>query len=235
MGSRCVVTVAFGMADADVALNLLEQRVPALHAPGARHEHVHGHEPARSPPGGCARRGTARRSPAWRARTSSSARRSAAASAGVEEPERGAPHEPYARSRRCSSATAIATSGSSRCQPVSPTRGDADEHARARPDVRHEVVPVRLERDRVRGAVPTRDEHARDARGSRARLRPRRRAPSADLLERARVHEPPGGRPDDPPGRDEDEHALGRAREVLGLAVAVGVLFVRRARGEGDA
>ncbi|MCY1530804.1 hypothetical protein D9M68_660100 [compost metagenome] len=108
---------------------------------------------------------------------------------------------------------------------------DADQHADRGPDVGHQVTPVGLQRD---GAVRARraEQHERQRRVE-ARADHRQRQAPAQLLQRLRRQQPQHRHPQDGDGGGHDQQALEAGREVLGLVVAVGMVLVGRALGDG--
>ena len=104
--------------------------------------------------------------------------------------------------------------------------GDANDDAERSPDVGHEVMAVGLEGDGL--MAPARgQEHAGDAEVDQ-RGHAGDGEPQPGLLDGLGVEQAPPGRGGDGGCREQDEATLERAGEVLGLAVPVGVLLVRR-------
>jgi 8-oxo-dGTP pyrophosphatase MutT (NUDIX family) len=124
--------------------------------------------------------------------------------------------------------TAAATTASSRCHPVRGDEQDADNDPDGGPDVGEEVLAVGLERHR---SVGTPGAHEQDAdRTVHQRRHDRDREPEPHALDGLRVNEPVDRADDDDRGRREDHEAFEAGGEVLGLAVAVVVVRIGRAR-----
>jgi hypothetical protein len=108
----------------------------------------------------------------------------------------------------------------------------AQQHARGRPHVRHEVIRIGFERDRL--VLPAcSEQYARDGEVDERRDE-RQREPDSELLEWFRVKQAIDRRSGDAERREQYERAFDTARQVLGLVVSVRMVFVRRARSDGD-
>ena len=110
-------------------------------------------------------------------------------------------------------------------------RGGSDAHddGDRGPDVRHEMVRVGLERDRL--VPPARlEEHPRHAEVD-DRRHGRNRQPQGRIADPDGMKEPLAGGDDDADRRDQDQRALEPAREVLRLRVTIGMIFVGGADG----
>ena len=88
-------------------------------------------------------------------------------------------------------ATASATSGSRRSQPVASASRDANDHARRGPDVGHQVLAVGLEGDAVLPAADADQDHG-DREIDRRRRDGQRKA-EYRRVERARLDQPRDG------------------------------------------
>jgi hypothetical protein len=134
-------------------------------------------------------------------------------------------------------ATASATIGSSRSQPVSATAATPIRTPGRGPDVGEQVLAVGLDRD---GAVAPPGAHEQQAHRQVDGGRDDRDGqPDADVREGLRIEQPLDGGRGDRQGGDEDQRALDAGREVLGLRVPVRVLLVGGLggplhRAEGD-
>ena len=134
--------------------------------------------------------------------------------------------------RRMFSATANAISESSRYHSVNAAAPTPSTTPAEVPHVRHQVMRVGFQGD---GVVPLSGagEHPGHKKIDERR-RHRDGEPDPDLLDGCRIPEPLQRRPGDGERGYQDQRALETAREVLGLAVAVGVLLVGGAGGEGE-
>lgn len=114
-------------------------------------------------------------------------------------------------------------------EPLPAGRADghhAGDHADGRPDVRHEVPSVSLERDRP--VSPSRADEVGADREVDGGRHAREHGAGGDVVERHRMDQPPDGRPGDRGGGHDNQAALYAGVEVLGLLVAEQVLLVRR-------
>ena len=111
-------------------------------------------------------------------------------------------------------------------------RGDAHDHAHGGPDIGHQVLRIGLEGDRfVPPASP--EEHPRHAEIDEGGRRRDGDAHSR-VMDRLRI-EQPAARTDHDAGRgDENQRAFEAARKILGLGMAVGVIFVGRPGRDGQ-
>ncbi len=222
----CVIDRGAGHGRRDVVLEALDQVVALLDRPVARHEHVHRHE-----------RAAGRRARADRVELDVGA--PVAREDGLDLQHalgrQRLVHEPVggAAQQRNAGEHDVDRDGErdDRIEPHPARRRDGehrDDDADGRPHVRHQVVAVGLERDRI-VAVRGGEQQARD-REVHHRRDDGHREPEPDLLDGARMEQALDRRPRDGHRRDEDQRAFEGAREVLRLRVAVRVPLVRRTR-----